>query len=58
MDDAMLKKIKKFHKRSDISKVQKFIGETRLNAEKSNGFVKQYLHNEANEIEKKLNKIL
>ncbi len=54
----MLKKIKRFHKRSDISRVQKFIGETRLNAEKSSGFVKQYLHNEANEIEKKLNKIL
>ena len=58
MDTAMFRKISKYKKESDIQKLQKYIGEIRLNAEKSDGFLRKYLHDKANRLENNLKEAL
>jgi hypothetical protein len=61
MEDLIIEKLdliaeKKLPK--DIKFVQSEIGRIRVYAEKQHGQIKWWLHREANEIEKELNKIL
>jgi len=58
VDDGVLNKINKFHRKSDIRSAKIAIGKIRIEAEKNNGYVKKYLHKKANYFDNKLNRII